>query len=220
MTVAYSTEQVTATAHEDYRAVSGTLTFKAGQTEQTIDVPLIDNLHNDGGETFRLALTKPSGATLERARATGTIDNDDPMPFARLGRFGRTAGDHAVQAVQARMSDASRPIPESHVTIGGRRVDWRVLNRFTTPRRGLTGPGELNDPETPEGAPPRLDPRLADESAWRRMDRLKTEALAGSLAGGGLAGGGPAGSNLAGERPAHGGHPRAVPSRRCPRTGA
>ena len=54
----------------------------------------------------------------EAAGATGTIENDDPMPAARLVRFGRTVGTQVVEAVTVRLEKGG----ESHVTVGGQRV--------------------------------------------------------------------------------------------------
>ena len=71
-----------ATEGADYAATSGTLTFNAGETSKTISVPVHDDSHEDGGETFRLMLSNPSGgnAYLADAWAIGTIHNDDSVP--------------------------------------------------------------------------------------------------------------------------------------------
>ena len=76
VTVSYATADGTAVAGEDYEATSGTLTFAAGETEQTVAVTVIDAVE-DSGETFRLVLSGPAGAELADAEATGTILNID-----------------------------------------------------------------------------------------------------------------------------------------------
>ena len=76
----------TATAGEDYVVVSGTLSFPAGSTTATFDVPLIDDLLAEDNETFTVTLSNPVNARLmENAAenpeisAYGTIeDNDEP----------------------------------------------------------------------------------------------------------------------------------------------
>ena len=50
-----------------------------------------------------LTLSRPYGATLSDATATGTITNSDPMPKAWLARFGRTVAEQAIEAVQGRL---------------------------------------------------------------------------------------------------------------------
>ena len=77
VTVSYVTADGTAVAGEDYEATSGTLTFAAGETEQTVAVTIIDDAVEDSGETFRLVLSNPAGAELADAEATGTILNTD-----------------------------------------------------------------------------------------------------------------------------------------------
>lgn len=52
---------------------------------------------------------------LDDATATGTIENSDPMPRARMTRFGRTIVDHVVDALTARLDGGDG----SHITVGG-----------------------------------------------------------------------------------------------------
>ena len=78
VTVNYATVDGTATAGEDYTAMSGTLTFAPGETEKTVSVAIIDDELEDSGETFTLVLSDPSGAVLEDdSEATGTILNTE-----------------------------------------------------------------------------------------------------------------------------------------------
>ena len=77
VTVHYAIADGTAKAGSDYGATSGTLTFAAGQTSQTIRVVLAGDTLVEPGETFTLALSSPSGATLARGSATAKILNDD-----------------------------------------------------------------------------------------------------------------------------------------------
>ena len=102
--VNYATSDGTATAGSDYTARSGTLTFTAGETSKTVSVPVLDDAHDDGGETLTLTLSNASGARIDDARATGTINNDDPLQRAWLARFGRTAAEHVLDGVQTRLS--------------------------------------------------------------------------------------------------------------------
>ena len=77
VTVDYETADGTATAGDDYTAKSGTLTFDPGDTQKTVRVTVHDDSVEDGGETLTVTLSNPSGATLERAEATGTINNTE-----------------------------------------------------------------------------------------------------------------------------------------------
>ena len=77
VTVDYATADGTATAGSDYTATSGTLTFQPGDTEKTVSVAITDDAVDDGGETLTLTLSSASGADLDDAEATGTIQNTE-----------------------------------------------------------------------------------------------------------------------------------------------
>ena len=80
VTVNYSTADGTATAGSDYTAASGTLTFPAGETDETISVPIVDDFLYEGVETFSLNLTNPANATISDGQGMGTILDNDPEP--------------------------------------------------------------------------------------------------------------------------------------------
>ena len=109
VTVDYATSDVTATAGDDYTAASGTLTFAAGETSKTVSVSVLDDSHDDDGETLTLTLSNASGAYLADATATGTIYNSDPLPRALMARFGRAAAVHVVEHVEERLQAPREP---------------------------------------------------------------------------------------------------------------
>ena len=75
VTVAYSTSDGTAVAGVNYQASSGLLTFTPGQTQKTINVSVLSKPGAAATTTFKLTLSNPTGATLSRTQATGTILN-------------------------------------------------------------------------------------------------------------------------------------------------
>ena len=91
VTVAYATANGTATAGSDYSAASGTLTFTPGQTSKTVTVNLTGDTVREPNETFTLALSAPTGATLFDAQGQGTLINDDG-PVLRIGDLSRAEG--------------------------------------------------------------------------------------------------------------------------------
>ena len=103
VTVSYATRDGSARAGEDYAAASGTLTFAAGESSKTVAVEVLDDAHDESEETFVLALSNVSGARLEDAEATGTIENTDLQPAALLARFGRATAEQVVEHVEERM---------------------------------------------------------------------------------------------------------------------
>ena len=109
VTVDYATADGTATAGVDYTAARGTLTFQAGARTQTVAVTLLDDTHDEGEETFTLALSNASGAVIADGEATGTIKNSDPLPRALMARFGRAAAVHVVEHVEERLQAPREP---------------------------------------------------------------------------------------------------------------
>ena len=162
VTVVYASADGTATAGADYTATSGTLTFDPGDTAKTVNVPVLDDVHDEGEETMKLVLSNPSGARIRDGEAVGTIENSDAIPKAWLARFGRTVADHVVDAVGARVTAPANG--GSQVTLGGQRLSLA----------GSAG-----------GAAPGAEPAAGDEEAAAR-DTLTALAdrIGGSADGG------------------------------------
>ena len=77
VSVGYTTGNGTAIAGQDYASVVGTLMFAAGETAKTVSVDILGDTLVETSETFSLSLSSPTGATIARGQATGTIVNDD-----------------------------------------------------------------------------------------------------------------------------------------------
>ena len=180
VTVGYATADVTASAGADYTSTSGTLTFAAQETSKTVSVPVLNDGHNEGSETMTLRLSSPSPTRvkLADAQATGTINNQDPMPLAWMVRFGRTVGSHVVDALSTRLEGASG----SHVTVAGINVI------------GAKGDEPVLTDDDPFGLPEwaKNAEREADGEALTADDILLRSAFHLSSGGDGTQGGGPA----------------------------
>ena len=163
VSVDYATRDGSATAGDDYTETSGTLAFAAGETSRTVQVPVLDDAHDEGEETLTLALSNPSPSSvkLADASATGTIENDDAMPQAWLARFGRTVAEQVLDAVESRMRAARTPGVE--VSVAGERIGWQPgagAGLGDAARDGGSGP-EDSAVTGPAGWPavnPALDP--------------------------------------------------------------
>jgi surface adhesion protein len=84
VSVNYATGGGTATAGSDYTAASGTLTFNAGVTTQTITVAITDDTLTESSETFNVTLSGASNATIAGTGiGTGTIIDNDTPPDGR-----------------------------------------------------------------------------------------------------------------------------------------
>lgn len=74
--VDYTTAPGTATAASDYTTTAGTLIFAAGQTSQSIIIPILDDATLEGPETFTVTLSAPESATLGAPSTTTVTIND------------------------------------------------------------------------------------------------------------------------------------------------
>ena len=118
-----------AVAGEDYRETSGTLRFNSLETERTVSVPIMDDAHEDDGETFTLTLSNPDGAKLRsgEGEATGTIRNSEPQT-ALTASFEDVPATHDGSAFTFRMAFSEdigisyRALREDALAVTGGRV--------------------------------------------------------------------------------------------------
>ena len=117
VSVDYATEDGSAVAGADYTATSATLTFAVGDEDKRVDVPVLDDLHDEELETFKLKLSNPVGGTIDDAEGVAYVINSDPLPKAWLARFGRTVAEQVLDGVTGRLA-APRP-PGAKVSVAG-----------------------------------------------------------------------------------------------------
>jgi len=124
--VQYATIAGTANAGSDYTAVSGTLTFAPGDTTRTITVPVTRDVVSELTENFTLQLSGVLNATLMRASAIGTINDDDsatpPLPSVSIGNVSTTEGHIGTSTARFNVtlsSAASTPVTVVYATANG-----------------------------------------------------------------------------------------------------
>ncbi len=78
----YSTADGTAVAGSDYVAATGTLTVNPGETNQSVDVLVIDDNVDEVNETLFVNLSNPVNASITTAQAEGAISDDDGPTIA------------------------------------------------------------------------------------------------------------------------------------------
>ena len=86
-TVEYATGDNTATANDDYVSTSGTISFPAGTTTQTISVTVNGDQIDEQDETFFLNIKRPDNARITDLQGRGTIVDDEagaPSPPSNL----------------------------------------------------------------------------------------------------------------------------------------
>ncbi len=90
VTLNYATSDGSATAGQDYKANSGTVTFTPGVVEQVIKVNVLGDASVEPNETFTVTLSNPAGATIADASALGTILNDDSSTPGGTAQWGKS----------------------------------------------------------------------------------------------------------------------------------
>ncbi len=117
-----------AVAGEDYRETRGTLRFNPLDTERTVTVPIIDDAHEDDGETFTLTLSNPDGAKIrgDDGEATGTIRNSEIQPLTATFEDVPSAHDGSAFTFRMAFSEdigiSYRSLREDAFTVTGGRV--------------------------------------------------------------------------------------------------
>ena len=86
VTVNYATADGTATAGSDYTSTSGSLTFNAGDTSKTVNVPILADTTNENNETFTFTLSSALNAAVSTSSGVGTmtITDDDLAPTVSI----------------------------------------------------------------------------------------------------------------------------------------
>ncbi len=168
ITVDYATSDGTATAGADYTATSGTLTFALGQRSKTVRVPILDDGHDDDGETFTLVLSNPSGGRIAVATATGTIRNSDPLPRGLMARFGRATAEQVITHIEERMAAPRQRGFQARFAgrelLPGSERDFALgfLTQFAQPTgAGLAGAAPLGGAAMGGSQPMAMGPRAA-----------------------------------------------------------
>ncbi|MCY3772057.1 MAG: hypothetical protein OXG98_08560 [Gemmatimonadetes bacterium] len=133
----------------DFECYGNSVTFEQGERTLTYRVWAVEDDIDEGNETFELEIRNPRPAVVRitRAIATGTIENDGPLPAAWLGRFGRGLAEQAVDGITARLQASRAP-----------GLSGRVLGR------GFTVNGGATDRDRPQGiqTPDRHGPQTPD----------------------------------------------------------
>ncbi len=98
-----------ATAGTDYLLDPGQLTFMSGVTSQTVSVQILEDMLNEGDETFTVTLSAAINATLADDTGIGTItDNDTPILSIDDVGVVETAGNAVFTVTRA--GDTGQPV--------------------------------------------------------------------------------------------------------------
>lgn len=118
VTVGYLTSNGTAVQPGDHTIASGTLTFAAGVTSQTVTVPIINDTTAEASETFTVTLSDVTNATLSDGTGVGTIlDNDSTPTIASVSSVSANEGTALVHTVT--LSNASSSVTTYVLSLTG-----------------------------------------------------------------------------------------------------
>lgn len=125
VTVAYATSAATAADGTDFIGASGTLTFAAGTTSQTVTLLVNPDDLDENDETFTVTLTSPTHATIADAVGTATLSDDDAQPTMTIAGSATSEGNGGASASSFQVA-LSAP---SGKTIS---VDWTTQDGTAT----------------------------------------------------------------------------------------
>lgn len=132
VTVDYATSDGSAVAGVKYTATSGTLTFAAGETKQTLTVPLINDAFAGGTTSFRVGLSHPTGGAVLGARTNATVTVLDPDKGISFRSPAYSFAEDAGVAVigMARGDQGDQPISVDLATSDDTALDGRDYTGF------------------------------------------------------------------------------------------
>jgi uncharacterized delta-60 repeat protein len=145
VSVGYSAMSGTAAAGADFAAVTGTLRFGDGETNQTLTVPILQDSVVEGDEVFQVFLANPTGgAALGMApAATVTIHDDDSSLQFDVGEYSGNEATGSVTVRVVREGGGVGGVSVDCVTIPGSATpggDYAAITNTVTWLDGETGP--------------------------------------------------------------------------------
>jgi hypothetical protein len=125
--VNYATSDVSATAGQDYTAVSSTVLLFDGQTSGTFTIPITSDNSYEPNETVQITLSNSSGGAVitNPSTATLTITNDDSPPTISVSDVSKDEGN---QGTTAFTFDVTLSAPSAFPVS----VDWGTTDAGST----------------------------------------------------------------------------------------
>jgi hypothetical protein len=108
VTVEVATLDGTATGASDYQGVTSTLTFEPGETEQPVEVTVLDDDKDEPNETLSLRLFDPTGGVVIDGTGNGSVLDNDEVSHSLSG-FVRDSSGTPVRGAVVTLQGSSVP---------------------------------------------------------------------------------------------------------------
>ncbi|MFM2431937.1 MAG: hypothetical protein RLZZ511_3150 [Cyanobacteriota bacterium] len=122
-TVNYNTANASALSGQDYTSIQTNVTFAPGETEKTVQIPILNDALIEGNEVFNVALGETAGADLGTRRTVGItiLDDDAVNSVFNLSRANYTVNENAGTAsiTIQRSGDTTVPATVNYTTTNG-----------------------------------------------------------------------------------------------------
>lgn len=99
-TVDWDTSDGSAAEPGDYASDSGTVTFTAGDQEESVDVAVNGDVLFEDDETIAVDLSNAAASLMGDGHAVGTIGNDDPAPSVSISDASVTEGNAGTRTAE------------------------------------------------------------------------------------------------------------------------
>jgi hypothetical protein len=159
VTVNVATADNTAVAPGDYQPVNTTLTFNAGDTIKTVNVPVVGDTNGEFNEAFEVNLSGATNATIADPQGLGFINDEEPATTIQFGdpSLSIVEDSTVVNVTVTRGGDTSLPASVRYTTVNGTasdRSDYTAAAGTLTFPAGETGatiPVLINEDSLVEG---------------------------------------------------------------------
>lgn len=135
VTAHFTTIGNTARAASDYQDINGTISIPPNKSSATIELAIIGDTQIEPSEVFFVLLSSPQGAVLGRARATGTINNDDQPTGAAFTTAASVQASSSANSVTLTFADAKVAQAASGFTV---KLNGKIVNIQNVERDGAS----------------------------------------------------------------------------------
>jgi uncharacterized protein YjiK len=137
VSVDYATADGSASALDDYTAVSSTLAIPASSASGTISVAVNGDVLDEADETFLVNLSNPVNATISDNQGVGTITDDDPAPSLSIDDVTADEGSGAINFTVSLSAISGQDLSVDYATADGSAT---APDDYTTTLSTLTVP--------------------------------------------------------------------------------